>query len=703
MNEKLFYKTSFGKQKVSLGEPTHKVRNIHCKEGPRIPDLSRRMQQLQRYHSSRQQNRLTIDQYNNHMPTETIYTPLHQYNQSLMQSTKHKVPKTARSSIQGGCKKSKKKRRSSNCSINRNNKLAQEIKKSKLKKKIKSRQSFDREPKSKSMKFFKRRIFRAWVKYVRNRRMSLSLCSTLRNEYKRRHHSSAQGFNLPNHQALSKIETQCFYPTSSQTSFRNPMPVPTSLTCRNANQSAKTPYLTHIVSKSSRPNSPQSEEALAQSIKTRCLKESSLKIAKIALKGCLKRLKRKEMADSWRIWRDFCRKCRRLRGVVKRRWRMEKIRALSIWKEGLFLANMVHAQKVMDGLPLKVEKNVLYDVGGEIQDILEKNYVYKDQGSIVYTRFDKMLRIIIDRVKEIEDGGVTNTDLFNSTRSNWFSSQISNSKSFQRKLVFESNVKKYIDKSVTPTQNDISSFIKIKAPQDRKNIKRIQTNSSRNEVAKLKVSDPVKFKNLYTPTESKNSGPLTLSSLDYLKCYEKAPHEVKKPQKPGITKNNRDITPPPMRDIETDQTISLFNTNPIPSSNGQKPTLSPSTQGILTPRDQNRPPKYQTWGSPSNCDQTTERVYAMLQLNQNLIQKYNSIRSPSTETPTDQPRRIKAADFHPSNRPPCPPRSPLTKRSMGEDKENTGRDTTELSPIDFCVEGTSGCGRIERDLRGRCG
>ena len=64
----------------------------------------------------------------------------------------------------------------------------------------------------------------------------------------------------------------------------------------------------------------------------------------------------------------------------------------------------------MDRLSLQVEKNVLYDVGGEVQRILEDHNINRLSSQNVdhslYNEIDKMLRIIIDRVKEIEDGGI---------------------------------------------------------------------------------------------------------------------------------------------------------------------------------------------------------------------------------------------------------------------------------------------------------
>lgn len=45
-------------------------------------------------------------------------------------------------------------------------------------------------------------------------------------------------------------------------------------------------------------------------------------------------------------------------------------------------------------------------MGGELQKILEENYAYKvsshSEKNTLYNSVDKMLRIIIDRVKEIE-------------------------------------------------------------------------------------------------------------------------------------------------------------------------------------------------------------------------------------------------------------------------------------------------------------
>lgn len=64
----------------------------------------------------------------------------------------------------------------------------------------------------------------------------------------------------------------------------------------------------------------------------------------------------------------------------------------------------------MDKLSLQVEKNVLYDVGGEVQRILEDHHIYKmtnqNLDHSLYEEVEKMLRVIIDRVKEIEEGGI---------------------------------------------------------------------------------------------------------------------------------------------------------------------------------------------------------------------------------------------------------------------------------------------------------
>ena len=74
-------------------------------------------------------------------------------------------------------------------------------------------------------------------------------------------------------------------------------------------------------------------------------------------------------------------------------------------RESIYLSNICHAQKTIDKIPLEVEKNILYDIGGEIQRIVEDNYIFRNErtyGQILHSAFDKMLNTIIDRVKDME-------------------------------------------------------------------------------------------------------------------------------------------------------------------------------------------------------------------------------------------------------------------------------------------------------------
>lgn len=328
---------------------------------------------------------------------------------------------------------------------------------------------------------------------------------------------------------------------------------------------------------------------------------------------------------------------------------------------------MAHAQKVMDKLPVRVERNILYDVGGEIQDILERNYVYKDQGGVIYNRFDKMLKVIIGRVREIEEGSIETTEWFNITNSNNQKGMLSNGMSFQKKLVFESTVKKYIEQSETQSRNDISSFIKIKAPKENIDNNILHTDSSINDIIR---NPPRKVKKIFCPSESQNSNSGTLESLEFLKWYKRSKIPFKQSEDKNVTKRNRDIASPPIRDFETDQTISLFGNN---QNEDQK--------GILSPSDPNKFQNCQTWGSGSNPDQTTERVYAMLQMNKNLIEKYNSIRSPEGRQASSQPRRMKPVDLETQNIHPKIPKSPFIKKWASKEPKR-GFD---LSPIGFEV------------------
>jgi len=101
---------------------------------------------------------------------------------------------------------------------------------------------------------------------------------------------------------------------------------------------------------------------------------------------------------------------------------------------------------------------------------------------------------------------------------------LDNTKSFQRKLIFESNIKQYIDESQTPTDNNLSSFVIVKDKNlnfKMKNKKQLKTEVNLSGNKKLKQKEMRKFENLYTPvSDSIISGSLQSSELDYLKCYK---------------------------------------------------------------------------------------------------------------------------------------------------------------------------------------
>jgi hypothetical protein len=62
-------------------------------------------------------------------------------------------------------------------------------------------------------------------------------------------------------------------------------------------------------------------------------------------------------------------------------------------------------RKLSTNFHYRLKNNVLYDIGGEIQNILEENYIYKNTvNTDMHEAFDKMLGVIINRVKDIEDG-----------------------------------------------------------------------------------------------------------------------------------------------------------------------------------------------------------------------------------------------------------------------------------------------------------
>jgi hypothetical protein len=45
--------------------------------------------------------------------------------------------------------------------------------------------------------------------------------------------------------------------------------------------------------------------------------------------------------------------------------------------------------------------------------------------------------------------------------------------------------------------------------------------------------------------------------------------------------------------------------------------------GVYTPRDRNINEKVQAWGTPEEANKTTDRVFAMLQMNHEIITKYH--------------------------------------------------------------------------------
>lgn len=89
-----------------------------------------------------------------------------------------------------------------------------------------------------------------------------------------------------------------------------------------------------------------------------------------------------------------------LKYLAWKKEKMQKFNSLTIWKETIYLKNIQYAQRTIDRLPLEVEKNVLYDVGGEMQRVLEENLHLKlGKGNEFYEDVDRMLRVVI-KVRE---------------------------------------------------------------------------------------------------------------------------------------------------------------------------------------------------------------------------------------------------------------------------------------------------------------
>lgn len=61
--------------------------------------------------------------------------------------------------------------------------------------------------------------------------------------------------------------------------------------------------------------------------------------------------------------------------------------------------------------------------------------------------------------------------------------------------------------------------------------------------------------------------------------------------------------------------------------------------GVLTPRDTNAKEKFQTWGTPEEANKTTERVFAMLEMNQKIISKYHCIKNEQLTLASPSPIR----------------------------------------------------------------
>ena len=114
------------------------------------------------------------------------------------------------------------------------------------------------------------------------------------------------------------------------------------------------------------------------------------------------------------------------------------------WKETIYLNNIQHAQKTIDSLPSQIEKNILYDIGGEVQRILEDNiHIKLTDNTSFYGEVDSMLKVIIERVKEIQ--GQHTLSLFDSTESmqqikTWTADGTDGVNNFKKEIMFENEL-----------------------------------------------------------------------------------------------------------------------------------------------------------------------------------------------------------------------------------------------------------------------
>jgi len=94
--------------------------------------------------------------------------------------------------------------------------------------------------------------------------------------------------------------------------------------------------------------------------------------------------------------------------------------------------------------------------------------------------------------------------------------------------------------------------------------------------------------------------------------------------------------------METNQTISLFTNKVSNMESNQKGKFTPiySSDGFITPREECTQERMQAWGTPDNGDVTTERVFAMLEMNKNMINKYQSIKKDQTTFSSVSPPRL---------------------------------------------------------------
>mmetsp|Transcript_24770 Transcript_24770/g.21995 ORF Transcript_24770/g.21995 Transcript_24770/m.21995 type:complete len:339 (+) Transcript_24770:237-1253(+) len=266
-----------------------------------------------------------------------------------------------------------------------------------------------------------------------------------------------------------------------------------------------------------------------------------------------------------------------------------------------------------------------------------------------------MLRKIIDRVKEIEDGSIEATSIFNSTESNRYTRTFSNlnDDNYQRKLVFESNILKGIDSS---QEKEESNYATLNRKQSQP---KLILGSEEREAIKIHYNDTFKEKNFTKSSIMSNS--ISQPSMNYPKCYKNLKITKSKNIDKDATAKVKDMSPNLINNFETDQTISLFSNKVSNIESNQK-------GGFITPRDRVNKVKVQAWGTPDNTDQTTDRVFAMLQMNKNIINKYQQIKDQNTfsslspknskiDSPNSKnqgnkikkikPRRVKMEDFYP--------------------------------------------------------